>query len=99
MAPARALSKQISEEMYFHALLASAELAEEKGAHPAFAETRAANGELQMDLWGVTPSDPERWQGLRDRVAAHVRRACDAVREAVRRAQIKTASSRANPEA
>ena len=29
------------------------ELAREKGAHPAFAETRAARGELQFDAWGV----------------------------------------------
>jgi ribonucleoside-diphosphate reductase alpha chain len=65
---ARALSKQISEEVYFHALAASAELAEEKGAHPAFAETRAAKGELQFHAWGVMPADPERWQMLAARI-------------------------------
>ena len=68
---ARAISARISEEIYFNALWASTELAEASGPHDNFAETRAAAGELQMDLWGVTPSDPERWQGLRDRVAAH----------------------------
>ena len=68
---ARAISARISEEIYYNALWASTELAEASGPHENFAETRAANGELQMDLWGVTPSDPERWQGLRDRVAAH----------------------------
>ena len=33
--------------------------------------TRAAQGELQFDLWGVEPSDAERWDELRARVARH----------------------------
>ena len=65
---ARALSKRISEEIYFHALSASADLAAEHGAHPSFAETRAARGELQFDAWNVTPADRERWEALRARV-------------------------------
>jgi ribonucleoside-diphosphate reductase alpha chain len=65
---ARTLSKRISEEVYFHALSTSSELATEKGAHPAFEETRAARGELQFDAWGVTPTDPARWDALRDRI-------------------------------
>jgi ribonucleoside-diphosphate reductase alpha chain len=65
---ARALSRQIAEEIYFHAVSASAELAVEKGAHPAFEETRAARGELQFDAWGVTPADTERWDALRARI-------------------------------
>jgi ribonucleoside-diphosphate reductase alpha chain len=68
---ARALSQRISEEIYFHALWASTELAEQSGPHPTFADTRAAAGTLQFDLAGVTPSDPARWQTLRDRIAAH----------------------------
>jgi ribonucleoside-diphosphate reductase alpha chain len=67
-AEARLLSKQIAEEIYFHALAASCDLAEEKGAHPAYAETRAARGELQFDAWGVTPDDSTRWSALRARV-------------------------------
>ncbi len=67
-AEARALSKQIAEEIYFHALVASTELAEERGAHPAFQETRAARGELQFHAWGVTPADTERWDGLITRI-------------------------------
>jgi ribonucleoside-diphosphate reductase alpha chain len=68
---ARALSTQIAEEIYFHALHASMELAAEHGAHPAFAETRAARGELQFQAWGVQPSRPERFQALRARIAEH----------------------------
>jgi ribonucleoside-diphosphate reductase alpha chain len=67
---ARTLSKRIAEEIYFHALAASAELAADKGAHPAFGETRAARGELQFDAWEVTPADSERWDALRDRIRA-----------------------------
>ena len=55
---ARGLSQRIQEEIYFHALAASCALAAEFGPHPAFAETRAAQGVLQFDLWGVTPEDP-----------------------------------------
>src|SRR5262249_14128547 len=36
---ARALSKRIAEDLYFHALSASVELAAERGKHPAFDET------------------------------------------------------------
>ena len=66
---ARVLSARISEEIYFHALTASATLAEASGAHSAFAETRAAKGDLQFDLWGVTPTDPDRWDALKARIA------------------------------
>lgn len=65
---ARAVSKKIAEEIYYHALLTSVALAEEKGAHPAFAETRTARGDLQFDYWGVTPEDPDRWNVLRTRI-------------------------------
>ena len=67
-AEARALSRRIAEEIYFHALSASSELAVERGPHPAFAETRAARGELQFEAWGVTPEDGARWAALRARI-------------------------------
>ena len=66
-----ALSTRISEEIYYSALWASTELAEASGPHAAFSETRAAAGDLQFDLWGVTPSDTARWDALRARIAAH----------------------------
>ena len=34
------------------------ELAEQRGPHPAFAETRAAQGRAAVRLWGVTPDRP-----------------------------------------
>ncbi len=67
---ARGVSREIAETIYLAALEASAELAEEHGAHPAFAETRAAGGQLQPELWGVTPSrEPARWAAVRARIA------------------------------
>ncbi|MFJ8577949.1 ribonucleoside-diphosphate reductase subunit alpha [Micromonospora sp. NPDC093277] len=68
---ARELSTRISEELYLTALETSADLAERSGPHPAFAETRAARGQLQPDLWGVAGTQTQRWTALRDRVAAH----------------------------
>jgi ribonucleoside-diphosphate reductase alpha chain len=65
---ARELSRKIQEEIYFHALTVSCELAELLGAHTAFDETRAAKGEFQFELWGVTPTDMVRWERLRERV-------------------------------
>jgi ribonucleoside-diphosphate reductase alpha chain len=65
---ARALSRQIAEDIYFHALSASAELAAERGRHPAFDDTRTARGELQFQAWGIAPADPARWDALAARI-------------------------------
>lgn len=66
-AEARALNRAIFEEIYFAALSASADLAEKYGPHANYAATRAARGQLQMDLAGVEV-DEKRWQPLRDRI-------------------------------
>jgi len=68
---ARELSARIQEEIYFHALSASVDLAEKHGPHTAFPETRAAQGEFQFDLWGITPKDTTRWEALRVRMKTH----------------------------
>lgn len=64
----RKLSAKIQEEIYFAALDASSDLAKEKGPHQAFQETRAAQGDLQFDLWGVTPDEMPRWEAMREKV-------------------------------
>ncbi len=71
--PARELSRRISAAIYYHALEASNELAMEHGAHPGFADTRAARGELQFDAWGVMPdADMQpRFDALRERIRQH----------------------------
>ncbi|HZY75392.1 MAG TPA: ribonucleoside-diphosphate reductase subunit alpha [Jatrophihabitantaceae bacterium] len=66
---ARELSTRIAEEIYLTALEVSADLAAEAGPHPAFAETRAADGILQPELWGTVPTQTERWTALREKVA------------------------------
>jgi ribonucleoside-diphosphate reductase alpha chain len=68
---ARQISQRISAHVYFHALSASVDLAAEKGRHPAFEETRAAQGELQFDAWGLVPDDGLDWPALRGRVREH----------------------------
>ncbi len=71
---AKQLSRRISEEIYYWALVASCDLAQEHGPHPTFARTRAAGGDLQYGLWGLSESDltdPDRWNALRDRIAQH----------------------------
>ncbi|MGZ3772059.1 MAG: ribonucleoside-diphosphate reductase subunit alpha [Pseudobdellovibrionaceae bacterium] len=67
-AAARSLSAKIQEEIYYNALLTSCELAETCGAHGAYEQTKAAKGLLQYDLWGVTPSQPERFEKLKERI-------------------------------
>jgi ribonucleoside-diphosphate reductase alpha chain len=65
---ARTVSQRIQEEIYYHALLASCELAQVHGPHQSFSETRAAQGDLQFDAWGVAPEHAERWDELRARI-------------------------------
>lgn len=67
---ARPLSRRIQETIYFHALSASCDLAAEFGPHPAFGETRAAEGSLQFDAWGVNPGNALRWEDLRGKIKA-----------------------------
>jgi ribonucleoside-diphosphate reductase alpha chain len=66
--PARTLSSRIQEEIYYHALSASCDLAEMFGSHSSFQETRAAKGDLQFDAWGIEPRDNGRWATLRERI-------------------------------
>ena len=62
------LSRKIQEEIYFHALETSCDLAAKFGPHETFQETRAADGLLQFDLWNVKPTDEARWDELRQRI-------------------------------
>ena len=68
---AQALSAKIQEEIYYNALVASIDLAEKHGPHQSFQETRAAQGVLQFELWGVKPTDMKRWEALRVRMMKH----------------------------
>jgi ribonucleoside-diphosphate reductase alpha chain len=65
---AQYLSARIQEEIYYHALAVSCDLAEKHGPHPSFTETRLGDGKLQFDLWNVKPVDETRWELLRARI-------------------------------
>ncbi len=70
-AEARELNLRIAETIYFHAVKASVELAQELGPHSSFSQTWAARGKLQPDLWGRTPVTTHLdWDGLRKDVVA-----------------------------
>ncbi|MEU5788285.1 ribonucleoside-diphosphate reductase subunit alpha [Micromonospora purpureochromogenes] len=69
---ALALSTRIAEEIALAAYDASADLAAERGAHPAYPLTRAAGGVLHPDHWpDARPTRPEAWAALREKVARH----------------------------
>lgn len=65
---ARELTRKIHEEIYYHALSSSCDLAEKYGPHEKFSETRASKGDLQFDLWNITPPDAKRWDKLKARI-------------------------------
>lgn len=68
---ARTLSTSLAEEIYLTALETSSELAAVNGAHPGFAQTRAARGQLHPDHFEVEPAQADRWSRIRERVATH----------------------------
>jgi ribonucleoside-diphosphate reductase alpha subunit len=68
---ARKLNKDIFETIYFGAVEASMELAEELGPYESYKGSPASKGQLQFDLWGVKPSDRWDWSGLKAKVAVH----------------------------
>lgn len=68
---ARELSRQIAEEVYYNAILTSCDLSEKHGPHENFSETRAAKGQLQFDLWHITPQKAERFDKLKERIKKH----------------------------
>ncbi len=70
-AEARELSTRVQEEIYLTALEVSVDLARRHGPHPAYAETRAATGVLQLDHWDATPTQTGRWATLRADIAEH----------------------------
>ncbi|MCI5081584.1 MAG: ribonucleoside-diphosphate reductase subunit alpha [Saprospiraceae bacterium] len=68
---AKQLNKDIFETIYFAALTESCELAEKHGAYETFEGSPASKGELQFDMWGVTPSDRWDWDGLKEKIKKH----------------------------
>ena len=68
---ARQLNKDIFETIYFGAVEASCELAQELGAYETFPGSPASQGLLSFDLWNVTPSNRWPWAALKERIVEH----------------------------
>ena len=66
---AKQLNKDIFETIYFAAMTASADLAEEHGPYKTFKGSPLSKGQFQFDLWNVSPdSNRWDWESLRKRV-------------------------------
>jgi ribonucleoside-diphosphate reductase alpha chain len=68
---ARTLSTRVQEEIFLTALEVSADLAASSGPHPAYAQTRAAKGDLHHELWGAQVTQTDRWAALKAKIAEH----------------------------
>ena len=66
---AKRLQARIAEEIYYHALKASADLAEELGAHETFPETRAAKGSCSLTCGAPRRVSRSAWEALKARIA------------------------------
>jgi len=63
------LNRDIFETIYFGAVTASCELAEKNGPYKSYIGSPASKGDLQFDMWGVSPSDLWDWKGLKEKIA------------------------------
>merc|ERR1711957_174164 len=69
---AKTLNVDIFETIYFAACEASCELAERDGAYETYDGSPASKGQLQFDLWGITPKSGRwDWAGLKEKIAKH----------------------------
>ena len=68
---ARLLNTQIFETIYHAACEASCELAQRDGPYSTYEGSPASEGQLQYDLWGVTPTDLWDWDTLKQSIAEH----------------------------
>ncbi len=67
--PARRLNKDIFETIYFAALTASNELAQETTPYSSFKGSPASQGILQFDMWRVTPDSGNwNWTSLKEKI-------------------------------
>ena len=65
---AKKVNKEIFETIYFAALTASKDLAQEEGAYETYAGSPISKGIFQHDMWNVTPSDRWDWDELRGEI-------------------------------
>ena len=65
---AKQLNKDIFETIYYAACCASKDMAIDEGPYETFEGSPASKGELQFDMWGVTPSDRWEWDILKKEI-------------------------------
>ena len=65
---AKFLNKQIFATIYYHALVASNQLAIEKGRYSSFEGSPASKGLLQFDLWNQKPLNMYDWDKLKQNI-------------------------------
>ncbi|SAM09123.1 hypothetical protein [Absidia glauca] len=70
-AEAKRLNQQIFETIYHAALEASCELAQQHGVYETYEGCPVSKGQLQYDMWGVTPTDLWDWTTLKADIAKH----------------------------
>ncbi|TQS34892.1 hypothetical protein Golomagni_04708 [Golovinomyces magnicellulatus] len=68
---AKYLNRQIFETIYHAALTSSVELAKIDGTYETYEGSPASKGELQYDMWGVTPTDLWDWDSLKEDIRQH----------------------------
>ncbi len=68
---ARQLNKDIFETIYYAALTASKDIAIELGAYETYKGSPMSKGQMQFDMWGVTPSNRWEWDVLREEIAKY----------------------------
>ena len=70
-AEAELLNRQMFETIYYGALEASCELAQELGPYETYKGSPVSKGQLQYDMWGVTPTDLWDWAALKEKIGEH----------------------------
>jgi ribonucleoside-diphosphate reductase alpha chain len=71
-AEAARLNVDIFETIYFAAMTASCELAQQEGSYETFAGSPLSQGKFQFDLWGVKPKSGRwNWDALREKVVKY----------------------------
>merc|ERR1712217_243765 len=69
---AKKLNEDIFETIYFAACEASCDLAVLEGASESFSDSPASRGQLQFDMWGVSPGSGRwDWTALKARIVKH----------------------------
>jgi ribonucleoside-diphosphate reductase subunit M1 len=68
---AKELNIKIFETIYHGALEASCEIAATDGTYETWVGSPAEQGQLQYDLWGVTPTDLWDWSLIKEKIAQH----------------------------